>query len=351
MQPQSQPQPQPQVQPQLISLQHPAGLALDLMDWGATWLSCRVPLADHTLREVILGCPQPHDYSLQSAYLGAMIGRYANRIAHASIEHHGQIYHLTKEHHQHHQLHGGPDGFHRRYWSVIAQTRTSVSFQLISADQDQGFPGQLMVSLKVTLSGARQITLDITATTTRDCPVSISHHAYFNLNATHDDARQQQLQIAADYFLPVDHTLLPQGTLARVDDLAYAGAFDFRQPTAIAERWLTDPQQRLAGGYDHAYLLHADSQQGRQPAAVLYAADQRLCMKLTANLPAMQLYTGQFLRGIIGRDGHPYNACSGVALEAEFLPDSPNHPEWPQPSCWLASDAVYRHIIQYDFEV
>ena len=338
---------------QLISLTHPSGLALDLMNRGATWLSCRVPMGGNSSREVILGCLKPCDYELQGAYLGAMIGRYTNRIADAVFARNQRTYHLTRTDGTRHQLHGGPDGFHRRYWSVISQSAISVRFRLESPDGDQGYPGDLIVFVQVILSGPRQITLDITAETTEDCPVCLTHHPYFNLDAVHDDARHHSLEIAAEQFLPIDSTLIPTGSLAAVDSPAHGGAFDFRQSRTISSRWLPElqPQQQLADGYDHAYLLLEDARIGCRPAAVLRSSDKRLSMQITTSMPALQLYTGQHLAGIIGRDGLPLRACAGIALEPEFLPDSPNHPEWPQPTCWLASDETYRHTIRYDFNV
>jgi aldose 1-epimerase len=332
---------------QVISLKHPSGLALDLMDVGATWLSCLVPMADGQTREVILGCSRVSDYAAQDAYMGAMIGRVANRIANARFTHDG-VTTLLSTNTPPHQLHGGPVGFDKRRWTMVNQSSASVRLQLISVDGDQGFPGELTVTLDVTLSDARQITLDILASTTRKTPVSISQHAYFNLDRKHDDVRQHQLQINASQFLPVDDELIPLGQLMAVDQAEYR-AFDFRLVKKMSTDWLRDAQQQIAGGYDHAYLLAAHDGSVCQHAATLIAADGQLSMRIATTMPALQLYTGQYLAGITGRDGLAYRACSGVALEPTYLPDSANHPEWPEPSCWLQPKQLYRHRIEYEF--
>lgn len=325
---------------QKINLHHPAGLHLTLIDYGATWLSCRVPLQDGSLRETILSSANPLDNAAQDTCMGAMIGRFANRIADAMLHWQGERIALHKEATQRHQLHGGPDGFNRRRWAISAHTTTNATLTLHSPDGDQGFPGALSVSLTITLSGARQISLEISAITDKHCPVCITHHPYFNLDTVHADVRHHSLQIAANAYLPIDVDLLPIGALAKTE-----GGFNFRQPRVIGTSWMADEQQQLAGGYDHAFLLNAS----KKPAAVLTAADRKLQLKISTTLPALQLYTGQFLAGKISRDGSPMNACAGVALEPQFLPDSPNHPEWPQPSCWLAPGEQYHHKIWYDF--
>lgn len=320
------------------------------MDLGATWLSCRVPLGDGSCREVILGCATPADYRYQRAYLGAVIGRYANRIANASFSHNGREMRLHTEAGALHQLHGGPDGFDKRVWSVSDRSASSVTMHLVSSDGDQGFPGQLEVDLSVSLSAPMQISVEISATTTEGCPVCITHHPYFNLDATHIDVRAHRLQINADRFLPVDSMKIPLDHLAAVDAQEFDAAFDFRVAKSIAQHWLVDSQQKICGGYDHAFLLSEATTNAQRPAAWLHSGDGRLSMSLSTSLPALQIYAGQGLGGIGSRDGGAYAACAGIALEPEFLPDSPNHPEWPQQSCWLTAGSTYRHVIRYDFE-
>jgi aldose 1-epimerase len=177
------------------------------------------------------------------------------------------------------------------------------------------------------------------------CPVGLTNHAYFNLDATHGDVRQHRLRIVAHDYVPVDSELIPLGGPVPVGGTS----LDFREAKPITQHWLADEQQRAGGGYDHAFLLDAACAQAQSPAAVLSAADASLRLEISTSLPALQFYAGQLLAGTPSRNGVPYAACAGIALEPEFLPDSPNHPEWPQPSCWLQPGQRYRHTIRWRF--
>jgi len=334
--------------PQLISLHSADGsVSLTVMDIGATWYSCRVALPDGSEREVLLSGPTPEAHLHNTAYLGATVGRYANRIGGARIRHGEHHWALTPQPGSRHQLHGGPDGFDRRRWAVAERSAHHVVFTLDSPDGDQGFPGQLQVTLTLRLPGQGVIEMHTHAVVDAPCPVGLTNHAYFNLNASHTDARTQTLQIAAQQMLPVDAELIPLGQLAAV-----AGTgFDFGTPRVVASQWLQDAQQRQSGGYDHAWLLDADRADAalERPAVTLSADDGRLAMDLATTLPSIQFYGGQGLAAQTGRDGLPMAPCAGLALEPQFLPDSPHHPEWPQPSCWLLPGQVYNHRLRYRF--
>ena len=327
-----------------LQLHHASGLALSLSTFGAAWLDCQVPLADGTRRRVILQRPAVPDAATRRAYVGATIGRYANRIGQARITRGGQAWALQPNPGSAHQLHGGPEGFDQREWTVLHADATSARLALHSPHGDQGYPGALQAEVTYLLNDAA-IEMEAVATTTADCPVCLTNHAYFNLDGGIGDVRRHRLRIAADRFLPVDAALIPLGRLAEV-----AGTgFDFRAGQPIDAHWLLDEQQRLAGGYDHAFLLHGTCAGLAAPAAELTSADGALRMCLSTTLPALQFYAGQLLDGVAAPGGAPYPRCAALALEPQFLPDSPNHPEWPQPSCWLAPGEVYRHLIRYAF--
>ena len=322
--------------PRLIELAHASGVRLTLMDWGATWLSCRVAVGTRQ-REVLLGCGQLADYFTQTAFLGATVGRYANRIAHARFARNGKVYELapTKGGNQ---LHGGPDGFDRRRWRVVEQSESHVLLAIDSPDGDQGFPGKLTATVCYRLQAGARISMEYSANVDAPCPVNLTNHAYFNLDGEPSDVRRHTLQIRAQHYLPIDAGLIPLGELASVK----GNSFDFTQPKPIARDFLADEQQRLAGGYDHAYLLDAQCREQTVAAATLVAGDGRLAMDLYTSKPALQFYSGNHLTGVPGRDGN-YEANQGLALETQFLPDSPNHPEWPQPDCWLQPGQTYRY--------
>jgi aldose 1-epimerase len=316
------------------TLQDDTGLRLTLLDWGATWwsLQCPVPGEDQP-RELLLGGATPQAHLHNTAYFGATIGRMANRIAGAQIERDGRRWALVPQPGSPHQLHGGPDGFDRRRWAMRASGRSQAEFRLLSPDGDQGYPGAVTAEATVSLPGQGVIDLALRATTTAPTPVGLTNHAYFNLDGTRSDARQHGLAIAASQVLPVDEALIPLGPLQPV-----AGTpFDFR-----AERPIGGAAE---GVYDHAFLL--DGSAGLRPAATLTAADGRVQLCIETTLPALQLYTGAHLDGQSGRDGRRLPRFAGIALEPQFLPDSPHHPEWPQPSCWLLPGQVWSHHIRY----
>ncbi len=323
--------------PRLVELAHASGVRLSLMDWGATWLSCRVAV-DGFEREVLLGYAGLADYFNQTAFLGATIGRYANRIRHAQFACRGRVIHLTPTAGGH-QLHGGPQGFDRRRWRIVEQGAEHVVFGIESADGDQGFPGNLSATVCYRLHADRRIGMEYSATVDAPCPVNLTNHAYFNLDGSATDVRQHELQIQAHRYLPIDQGLIPLGQLAPVEGTS----FDFTRRKSIARDFLADSQQHLARGYDHAYLLDDECRQMATVAATVVSADGRLAMDLYTTKPALQFYSGNYLAGIPARAGGQYAANAGLALETQFLPDSPNHPEWPQPDCWLQPGETYRH--------
>ncbi|PKH20996.1 galactose-1-epimerase [Enterobacterales bacterium CwR94] len=330
----------PDGQPWRITvLRNAQGMVATFMDWGATWLSARIPLSDGSVREALLGCATPSDYLQQAAYLGATVGRYANRIAHAQLN----AAHITLAANQgEHQLHGGPEGFDKRRWQIVEQSESHVLYQIDSPDGDQGFPGQLIAQVRFTLTDDNSVDIRYHATVDKPCPVNLTNHAYFNLDAVHGDARQHQLHIQASHYLPVDSQGIPNAALRDVRGTT----FDFRVAKVIARDFLQDADQRAVQGYDHAFLLAAEQD---SPAAILLAADGKLQLEVLTTAPALQFYSGNYLDGTPAREQDSYTAFQGIALESEFLPDAPNHPEWPQPSCWLQPGETYQSNTCYRF--
>ena len=331
-------------EPRLIRLENSNGMQLELMDWGATWLSCRVPVAGEASREVLLGCASAEQYRQQKSYLGAMVGRYANRIANAHLPYPGGDRKLVASQGVN-LLHGGLEGFDKRRWQVQELSSQHVCFTLHSPDGDQGFPGALEVSVSYHLSDDNGVRIEMQASSDALTPVNLTNHAYFNLDAEPGDVRQHVLQVNADFMLPTDQAGIPEDALRRVE----ATSFDFRQAKPLHRDFLSDSQQQLAKGYDHSFLLTSLRELAGRPAATLSSADRRLTLELATSLPSMQLYTGNYLAGTPARDGGEYADYAGVALEPQFLPDSPHHPEWPQPSCWLEPGQKFHHWIQYQF--
>lgn len=323
----------------MIYLNSSNGIRIALHPFGATWVSCQIPLNDGR-REVLLGC-RAADLPLQSAYLGATIGRYANRIAGAAFCLGGQRYALSANQDGKHTLHGGTDNFSYRNWQVTARSDTHVAFRLHSPDGDQGFVGNLTADVVYTLDN-NVVTIDYTAICDRDSVCSLSNHAYFNLDGC-GDARRQRLQINSDKYLPVNSDGIPTAELTHVEHTP----FDFRHSKTLAQNFTAVCEQHPVGGYDHAFYFGNNTR--NKTAAVLQSADQRVTMTLAMTQPALQCYSGNFLAGTPDRNGGVYENYAGIALEPGCLPDSPNHPKRLS-DCLISADKPYRHRVVYAFD-
>ncbi|MGY6088651.1 galactose-1-epimerase [Avibacterium paragallinarum] len=319
------------------------GMCIDIMDWGATWLSCQVPV-NGNLQEVLLGC-KVQDYPEQQAYLGVTVGRYANRIANSRFRINGKTVYLNANQGKH-QLHGG-NGFDKRRWQIEKCGDNFVQFFLFSPDGDQGFTGNLQTRVTYRLMENNTVRIEFDALCDEDTPLNLTNHAYFNLdNATQGtDIRQHWLKINADQFLPVDQQGIPNAPLKAVQKTS----FDFRQAKRIAQDFLQQ-EQHLTQGYDHAFLLNRTQASQSQPCAVLTSANQQLSLEVSTSHPALQVYTGNFLAGTPNRIGGCYQHYQGIALEPECLPDTPNHPEWYCYGGITKAHQRYQQWINYKFQ-
>ncbi|MEY4416386.1 MAG: hypothetical protein RIQ53_3679 [Pseudomonadota bacterium] len=338
-------------------------LHLTVLDIGATWhrLQLRLPgLAGP--REVLLRGADAAAHVRNTAYLGATVGRWANRIAHGRItdpRDPSRQWTLARAPGHVHQLHGGPGGASQRRWRIVQADAHGATLALDSADGDQGFPGALQMGCTLRLEAGGRIVQTLSATLDADAPaaspVCLTNHAYFNLDGVPaegppTDVRDHRLRVAAAQWLPVDDTLIPLGALAPVD----GSGFDLRAARLLREA-------HAGGDLDHAFLVRPAGGVAASPApaqardaepatvAELGSADGRLRLALGSTQPALQVYTGRWLDQEHGADGRPLPAHAGIALEPQWLPDSPNHPEWPQPDCWLAPGATWTHTLVWDF--
>ncbi len=323
----------------IFTLTNGAGMHISVMDWGASWLSCCVPVNGQT-REMLLGC-KPADYPRQQAYLGASIGRYANRIAGARFRLNAETVKLTANQGAH-QLHGGC-GFDKRRWAVEKCGENFVRFCLFSAHGDQGFPGNLQVSVTYRLTEDNRVQITFDGLADRDTPLNLTNHAYFNLNDARrgTDIRGHALQLNADYFLPVDSDGIPNAPLKSVQYTS----FDFTEEKPIGLDFMQE-EQRLTKGYDHAFLLNPQTD---KPCAILTALDRSVSLQVFTSQPALQVYSGNYLAGTPNRDGGEYADYAGIALETQALPDTPNHPEWLRFGGISKAGQPYRHWTEYRF--
>lgn len=329
---------------QLIELTNATRVSVVLMDIGATWLSCRLPLACGERREVLLGVGTMADFERQASYMGVTVGRYANRIAKGNFSILGAQYHVDTNQ-AGNCLHGGKNGFNKARWQIEEQSACHVLFSHRSPDGDQGFPGNLSLKVEYRLTDNGEVNISYSASTDKATPVNLTNHGYFNLDGAESkvDVRHHQLWINADDYLPCDSVGIPLGELASVD----GNGFDFRTQKSLMQDFLGDQQQHQAKGYDHSFLFNSERDRS-QPIAQLISRDKKVMMEVLTDKPAMQLYTGNWLAGTPSREDE-YSDYAGVALETQFLPDSPNHPEWPQPSCFLKPGDEYRYSTSYRF--
>ncbi|MDH3000801.1 galactose-1-epimerase [Chelonobacter oris] len=331
---------------QVVELSNANGMCVKLTDWGATWLTCRLPVAGR-LRDVILGCETLVQHSEQGAYLGATIGRFANRIANAAFNLNGKRYLLDANQQQQHQLHGGTDAFDKRRWQISAQGDDYVEFGLLSADGDQGFPGNLHAKVRYRLRQDNALAIEFEARSDQDTPLNLTNHAYFNLDGESADQTvlQHRLRIAADHYLPVDAAGIPNAPLREVEK----GGFDFRHAKVIAQDFLSDSDQQAVSGYDHAFLLNAPGLHAKAQVE-LQSSNGDLRLKIVTDQPAIQVYSGNFLAGTPNRSGGVYANHAGVALETQSLPDTPNHPEWFQYGGISKAGELYRKTTVFLFQ-
>ncbi|RDE73903.1 galactose-1-epimerase [Haemophilus sputorum] len=311
-------------------------LKITLSDFGASWLSCVVkhPSSD---REILI-TTTPDRWQENSAYFGATIGRYANRIAHARYQLNQQQYQLAANNGEN-NLHGGKIGGSHVHWQVVNQQPQVVTFAYTFADGEEGFGSEVQATVTYRLH-EKTVTIDYAAKANGATPLCLTNHAYFNLSGE-KTITQHQLQLNAEQYLPVDATGIPNAPLTAV-----AGTgFDFRQPKLLGQDLLKDADQQAVKGYDHAFLIAKNNQ---NPTACLAVDDLRLTLE--TSYPAIQIYTGNWLAGQPDlNDGH-YVDYAGVALEPEFFPNSPNQPELAQYGGISQANEPYQHYIHYNFD-
>lgn len=321
-----------------VVLGSPPGPVLHLLDLGATAHRLEVTGADGGRRNVLLGHATPQDYLASTDYIGGTIGRYANRIAEGRFSIDGQPFEVGT-HDRGNHLHGGPDGFDRRLWEIAEHSPEHVTFELLSPDGDQGFPGNLRARATYSVNG-HEVRIALEATTDASTVVNLTSHAYFNLDG--EDAGtidEHLLQISAAEYLPVDPTGIPLGKCLPVVDTP----FDFRKPTLIGPPVRSGHEQiASARGIDHNFALD-----GRmEPSAVLESSRSGIRLELVTDQPGLQVYTGNFLDGgPRSSTGRLLRQGDGIALEPQLFPDAPNRPEFA--SAVLRPGETYRSNITW----
>jgi aldose 1-epimerase len=295
--------------------------------YGGVVVSLKVPDRSGKSADVVLGFDDLDGYVTNfngpsTAFFGALIGRYGNRIAHGSFTLDGKRYSLPLNNGEN-SLHGGPHGFNNVVWKA-RPVSNGIELTYVSKDGEAGYPGQLSAMVRYTLVKG-DLKIEYSATTDKDTVVNLTNHAYFNL-AGQGDILGHQLTLHASRFTPVDAGLIPTGELKPVESTP----FDFRKPTAIGARISADDEQLHRGrGYDHNWVL--DSNGGKvAEAAELYDPGSGRVMNVLTDQPGIQFYSGNFLDGSIkGKKGRPDELHAALCLETQHFPDSPNHSDFP----------------------
>jgi aldose 1-epimerase len=318
-----------------------------IMTYGGILVSLKVPDRTGKSEDVVLGFDSLDEYVANSngknaAFIGALIGRYANRIARGTFTLDGKTYRLPLNNGPN-SLHGGPHGFNNVVWKA-GPIENGVQLTYLSKDEEAGYPGNVTTTVRYTLVG-RDLRIEYSATTDKHTVLNLTNHSYFNLaGQSKGDILNHELTLHASQFSPVDATLIPTGELKSV-----AGTpFDFRKPFRIGERVNADNEQLHRGrGYDHNFVL--DSAAGKlAEAAELYEPSSGRVLRVLTTEPGIQFYSGNFLNGSIkGKGGIPYQQRFALCLETQHFPDSPNHPNFP--STELRPGAKFYSVTVYSF--
>lgn len=331
-----------------VTLVNARGWAARIIGLGASLQSLWVPDRDGVLADIVLGHDDLESYLANRNFLGAIAGRYANRIAGGRFTLDGRDHDVARNDGPN-CLHGGMKGLDLIAWTLTSHGPTHASFTCHSPDGADGFPGNLAVRADYTLTDDG---LEVTLTATTDAPtiVNLTNHAYFNLGGavTGGDIMGHELTLDAGHFTPVDVTLIPTGELRSVAD----SVFDFTSPMPIGARLRdgSEAQLVLARGYDHNFVLRAGG--GTEPAFAARLTDPVTgrVLELSTTEPGLQFYSGNFLSGnLVGKGGRLYRQGDALCLEPQKFPDSPNQPAFP--SARLDPGQTYRHISRYRFGI
>ena len=333
---------------ELFTLTNIQGIRVRIMNHGAIIVSLEIPDRDGNFADIVLGHDTAAEYMDGGPYLGAVIGRFANRIKDGKFTLDGVEYILAKNDGPN-GLHGGERGFDKVIWETeILEAENAIRMRYVSADGECGFPGEVTTVLTYTLTDGNELKIDYVAESTKATPFNITNHSYFNL-AGHDSgsAVGQVMTINADFFLPADETSIPYGDVVAVEGTP----FDFRTPHVIGDRIDDDHEQLNFGcGYDHNWCLNKETDGELSFCARTEDPVSGRVLETYTTEPGVQFYTGNFLEeSLRGKGGVGYVPRAGFCLETQHYPDSPNKPQFPdtilRPGKPFFSQTIYKFSV------
>jgi aldose 1-epimerase len=332
----------------LYTLESGNGLVLQVTNFGLRVVSLWAPGWNGDYADVSVGYESIERYLHNEGerFLGSIVGRYANRIANGHFRLDGTEYHLPQNNNGQ-TLHGGIKGLDMVVWNVDSVATDAVRFSYLSPDGDEGFPGNLKITVVYRLTPDNEFKITYEAEADKPTVVNLSNHTFFNLQGEGNGSIAGHiLCINAGYTTPVDSRLIPLGTLAPVDGTP----FDFRKPAAIGERIADDdPQLKNGLGYDHNWALNRTTERDVEWAVTLHEPISGRTMEVYTDQPGVQFYSGNFFDGKAnGKYGKPIGFREALALETQKFPDSPNQPDFP--STRLNPGETYRHTCIYKFK-
>lgn len=329
----------------LFTLENKNGMKVKIIEFGATIIDIQYPDKTGNLCSMTLGSDELSYYENPCGYMGATVGRHANRIENAGFTLNGQYYSLYKNDGENH-LHGGLHGFNSKVFAGEAAS-DGVSFSCVSADGEENYPGKLTLKVTFSLSGNDTLSIHYKAVSDQDTVANLTNHSYFNISGHPDGpVTDQLLKLYADSYTELGSNGVPDGKISPV-----AGTpFDFREFTPVGKAIDTDHPQIIQGnGYDHNFVLN-DSSRNLHPAAELYSHRSGVLLKTYTTMPGIQLYTANYLSGALtGREGIAYPRRSAVCLETQYFPNAMRHLHFP--SVVLKAGERYDHVTAYQFSI
>lgn len=327
----------------LYTMRNQKGMEIVVSDYGAVLVKVLVPDREGNLLDVVLGYKDVNGYETDGLYLGATLGRVANRIGGGKFELNGKTYSLTRNDNQN-TLHGGTDFYNKRMWKAEETDENHITLLLHSPDGDQGFPGAVDIRVTYTLTEENEIKIHYHALPSEDTLLNLTNHSYFNLSGhASGTAMEQEVMICGDAYTKADEQSIPTGEIISVEGTP----MDFRKGKAIGAEIEADYEAiKFGGGYDHNWVINGT---GYRQAASMYSKETGIGMKVYTDLPGMQFYAGNFITQADGKEGAIYRKRCGVCFESQYFPDAVHKENFEGPV--VRAGDVYDTTTAYQFYI